>query len=272
MDFDITKHWDELTNLVVKFGTQLVTAIIVLIVGFWLIKRFSKLLKKIMVKREVDESLIPFVRSVVSIILKVVLLITVVGILGIETTSFIAVLGSAGLAIGLALQGSLANFAGGVLILTIKPFSKGDFIDASGTMGTVEQINIFNTVLKTPNNQKIYVPNGSLAGSVITNYSQEDTRRLVLTIGISYEDDIKKAKQILSDLVAQNEVFLKDPSPFIGVGALADSSVNLECKLWVPSAEYWNMYYKFQEDAKYALEAGGITIPFPQRDVHMIKD
>lgn len=270
-ELDIDQVSEQLYQLSVTIGTRLIAAILVLVVGLWIINRVSSFFKGIMQKREMDESLIPFLKGIINITLKVVLAITVIGVLGIETTSFIAVLGSAGLAIGLALQGSLANFAGGVIILTLKPFFKGEFIEGAGQSGTVQSINILNTELKTPNGQIVYVPNSQLASTSIINYSREENRRLVITYGISYGDDIKKAKEIIQGVLQKAEGILEDPAPVIGVSDLGDSSVDIEIKIWVPRAVYWDLFYSLREEVKYALEAGGCIIPFPQRDVHLYK-
>ena len=202
-------------ELILIYGGKILLAILVLVVGLWLIGRFLHMLNTIMVKREMDLSLQPFVRSVLGIILKIVLIISVISLLGVETTSFIAVLGSVGLAIGLALQGSLSNFAGGVIILTVKPFKVGDYISALGQGGTVSSISILTTILKTPDNQVVYVPNGKLAADVIINYSEEPTRRLVLTFGIHYDDNISKAKELINAIVASEARILTDNRPLL---------------------------------------------------------
>lgn len=271
-EFDIETVYNTISKYAVDFGFNLLAAILLLLVGLWVIKRMVKGIKKLMIKRQMDESLIPFLGAIIGITLKIVLIISVVGVLGVQTSSFIAIIGSAGLAIGLALQGSLSNFAGGVLLLTLRPINKGDFIQTSNASGTVHLINIFNTVLKTPNNQVVYVPNGQLANSVITNYSQESTRRLVLTFGISYKDDIKKAKEVVQQIIENTEEILPDPEPFIGVSALADSSVNIEIKVWVANEHYWPQLYGLQERVKYAFDENNISIPFPQRDVHVFNN
>jgi len=207
--------------------------------------------------------------GLISVILKVMLIISVASMIGIQMTSFIAVLGAAGLAVGLALQGSLANFAGGVLILFFKPYKIGDFIDASGFMGSVKEIQIFNTILKTPDNKTIIIPNGTLSNASITNFSTEETRRVDMTFGIGYSDDIQKAKNILESLLKNDSRVLNDPAYMIVVSELADSSVNLVVRAWCNSADYWNIYFSMQERVKLEFDKQGISIPFPQRDVHV---
>lgn len=265
---EFTTYILDARELIILFASHLVLAIIILVAGLWLIGKVLKLMIGMMEKKEVDESLQPFLRSVVTITLKIILIISVISILGVPTTSFIALLGSAGLAIGLALQGSLANFAGGILILTIKPFKKGDFISAQGESGTVFQISIFNTILKTPNNQIVYIPNGKLAGSTITNFSTEATRRLVNEWGIGYNDDIPKAKAVLSQIIDADERILKDPAPSIVVTALGDSAVNITSRVWCTNGDYWAVNFELHEKVKMTFDSEDITIPFPQRDVH----
>ncbi len=263
----------ELEKLVVVYGVQyglnLLQSILILVVGFWLIGKFIDLVGKLMQKRGVDESLQPFLKSLLSIGLKVIVILSVISILGVPTASFLAVLGSAGLAIGLALQGSLSNFAGGVLLLTVKPFRKGDFISTMGVTGTVNLINLLNTVLKTPDNQTIFIPNGQLAGATITNFSVEPTRRLVMEFGIHYDDDIKTAKEIIETQVKADERILAEPAPQIVVISWGESSINISTRIWVKREDYWAVNFHFHERIKYEFDAAGITIPFPQRDLHI---
>lgn len=268
-NLDVDLLATDFAQLLITFGTAILIALIVLVVGWIVIKWLVSVVDKIMQRRSVDVSLRPFLKSILSIVLKIVLIITVIGIVGIETTSFIAVIGSAGLAIGLALQGSLANFAGGVLILTVKPFRVGDFIEAQGKSGTVTEIKILNTTLTTPQNQVVFIPNGKLAADVITNYNINDTRRLDLVFGIGYDDDILKAKKIISDIISSENRVLEDPIAVIGVEELADSSVNIKVKLWCHRLDYWDLMYDLIERVKLAFDSNDITIPYPQRDVHM---
>lgn len=266
---DLSVYVDQLRDVVLIYGIQLVLSIVFLLVGWWGVTRLNHLIGALMVKRGVDESLQPFLQSIISIALKVVLILSVISQLGVPTASFLAVLGSAGLAIGLALQGSLSNFAGGVLILTVKPFRKGDFIQAMSVSGTVHLIHLLNTVLKTPDGQLIFIPNGQLAGATITNFSAEPTRRLVINFGISYGDDIAKAKAIIKQEVEADERVLKDPEPSIVVNALGDHAVNIAMRVWTPTDVYWAVNFDLHEKIKNHFDRENITIPFPQRDIHV---
>ena len=253
----------------VDYGLKLLQSVLILIIGFWIAKKLVEILGALMVKRGVDESLQPFLKSIISIGFKVIVLLCVVQVLGVPAASFLAVLGSAGLAIGLALQGSLSNFAGGVLILTVKPFRKGDFISTMGVSGTVHLINLLNTVLKTPDNQTIFIPNGQLAGATVTNFSVEPNRRLVMEFGIHYKDDIQSAKAIIEEVVKADERVLEEPAPQIVVISWGESSVNISTRIWVKKEDYWAVNFYMHEKIKYEFDAAGITIPFPQRDVHV---
>ncbi len=256
-------------ELIMSYGPKLVLAIIVLLIGLWLIKILVKAFKKVLENAGMDVSLQKFLTSLVSILLKALLIISVASMVGIATTSFIAILGAAGLAIGLALQGSLANFAGGVLILIFKPFKVGDFINAQGHAGTVHAIQVFNTTLKTPDNKTIIIPNGALSNGSIINFSTESQRRIDMTFGISYTDDIKKAKDILNRLVESDNRILKDPFPAIVVSELADSAVNFAVRVWCNAPDYWNIYFDMHENVKLAFDKDRISIPFPQQDIHV---
>lgn len=258
-------------QLVIQYAPKFILAIIVLVVGWKIIGWFVKKLGRRMTKRKMDASLKHFLESLIGILLKVMLVISVAAMIGIETTSFIAVLGAAGLAIGLALQGSLANFAGGALILTLKPFEVGDFIKAQGELGTVKKIEIFNTYINTPDNQVVVIPNGILSNGVITNYSKEDTRRIDLTFGIGYDDDANKAKKILQKIADKHKAVLKDPEHFIRVTELADSSVNISFRVWTKSADWWGTRIDILEEAKSEFDKNEISIPYPQMDLHMQK-
>lgn len=259
-------------ELVMEYGPKLILAIVVLIIGMWIIKGIKKLITKAMDKGKVDVSLQRFLISLIIITFKVLLLISVASMVGIATTSFVAILGAATFAVGLALQGSLSNFAGGVLILLLKPFKVGDVIEAQGFVGKVDAIQIFNTTVKTFDNKMIYIPNGSLSNGNITNYSQEPIRRVDMTFGIGYGDDIKKAKDVLAKIVAADSRILKDPAPLIAVSNLGDSSVDFAVKVWCDTAEYWNVYFDMQENVKITFDKEGISIPFPQTDVHFFKE
>ena len=260
---------DNVVEMAWEYGPQLLMAIVVLIIGMWIVNRVVRLTSKGMEKASVEPTLARFLGSLVSVGLKALLLISVASMIGIETTSFIAILGAAGLAIGLALQGSLGNFAGGVLVLLFKPFKVGDFIDAQGVAGTVSEIQIFNTIIKTPDNKVIIVPNGAVSNGVITNFSKEATRRVDFVFGIGYGDDIKKAKEVIARLVDADERAMKDPAPTIVVSELADSSVNISCRVWVNASDYWGVFFDLTENVKLTFDAEGISIPFPQQDVHM---
>ncbi len=268
----LEQYWDSAQDLMIQFGGKFVLAIVLLIVGFWIINRFTSFLSKIMKKREMDESLRPFLTRLMNITLKVMVLIPIIGILGVATSSFLAILGSAGLAIGLALQGSLSNFAGGVILLTVKPFEKGHFIKAAGEMGTVYRIGIFNTVLHSPDNQEVYIPNGQLAASTIVNFSSQDTRRLVIDASIGYEDDISKAKKVITDIIAANSMILNEPEPQVVVLSMADSAVIISLRVWVNNPEYWTVFFDLQEKIKVTFDKEGINIPFPQTTLSFNKE
>lgn len=268
----IDKYLNQIVDLILIYGGRLLLAIIVLIVGLWLVKRFVTIIGKGLDKRNVDPSLKPFLKSILGALLKIMLFISVAGMVGVEMTSFIAVLGAAGLAVGLALQGSLSNFAGGVLILLLKPFKVGDFIEGAGHAGTVHEIQIFYTYLTNPSNQEIIIPNGKLSNDSVKNYSFHATRRMDMTYGISYADDIDKAKAILWQLVEAEERFMEDPAKQIFVEALADSSVNFKVRVWTKNSDYWDIFNNFSEKVKKAFDAAGVSIPFPQRDVHFYNE
>jgi small conductance mechanosensitive channel len=257
---------------VATYAPKLVLAIITLIIGLWVIGALKRVLVRSMEKKEVDSSLRGFLSAMFSVILKVLLIISVISMVGIETTSFIAILGAAGLAVGLALQGSLANFAGGVLILILRPFKVGDYIESMGHAGSVTNIQVFHTEMKTPDNKTIILPNGPVANGDIVNYSTEATRRIDFSFGIGYSDDISKAKEILNKIIAADDRVLKDPAPFVAVGELADSSVNITTRVWCKKELYWDIYFEMFEKVKSEFDANGISIPFPQTDVHLFNE
>lgn len=256
-------------DAILSFLPSVVAALVILILGLWLTKIITSKVRNVMNKREIEPGLISFTTSILSVALKVLLFIVVISKLGVETTSFAAVLAAAGLAIGLALQGSLANFAGGVLIILLKPFRVGDFIEGQGEMGTVTEISIFYTYITTPNNQRIVIPNGQLSNNKVTNYSFEPKRRDVVSVGISYDSDIKKAREVLLDILNKDERTLKDPAPVVFVSGLGDNSVDLSVRFWVNSSDFWGLHFDFIEKLKIELEANGVSFPFPQRDVHL---
>ena len=264
-------YLDKLVELLIAWGPKVVLAIVLLVVGIIIINRLVKVMRRLMTKRNVDPTLIPFLANIVSILLKAMLIISVVDIVGVKTTSFVAVLGALGLAVGLALQGSLGNFAGGVLIILFKPYKVGDYIQAQGEAGTVKTIQIFNTVLSTPDNVVITIPNGAMSSGSITNYSAQDTRRLDLVYGISYSDDLEKAKDILKEMAGADTRLLKDPEPFVAVKELADSSVNLLVRIWCKKEDYWDIHFDWQNNVKLRFDKEGLTFPFPQREVTMVR-
>ena len=263
---------EEIMNFVMTLGPKLLAAIATLIVGLWFVKMIVKGSVKMLKRSSVDDALVSFLKSLISILLKVMVYITALGMLGIQMTSFIAVLGAAGLAVGLALQGSLSNFAGGVLILFFKPFKVGDFIERGSESGTVERIDILHTVLRTPNNQLVVIPNGQLANSPITNYSAEETRRAVFPIGVSYDSDVKKAREVILNVLSSDERILNDPAPMVVLTNLGDSSLDLSARAWTKTENYWGFFWDNLEKIKEELDKEGIEMPFPQRDVHLIKE
>ncbi len=253
------------------YAPKVVGALLVLIIGLWVISLITKGFGRMMKKQDTDPSLQGFLKSMVSILLKVLLFISVMSMMGIAATSFIAILGAAGLAVGLALQGTLQNFAGGVIILLFKPYTVGDFIEGAGHMGTVKEIKIFTTILNTPDNKIIIIPNAQLSNSSLTNFSAMDTRRVDFTFGIGYGDDYDKAKKTLLDLINADERIMKDPEPFIALSELADSSVNIVVRVWAKGADYWGIYFDMNEKVYKTFTQAGLNIPFPQMDVHLIK-
>lgn len=266
---------EELTALAIELAVayvpKVLLALVTLIVGLWIIKRIGNLFERLMDARDSDPTLKKFIHSLTDILFKALLFVSVASMVGIETTSFVAILGAAGLAVGLALQGSLSNFAGGVLILIFKPYKVGDVIEAAGVIGCVKEIQIFNTILNTPDNKRIIIPNGVLSNGTLTNYSAEPTRRVDLVFGIGYGDDLLKAKDVLKQLVEADGRILEDPGYEIYVKELADSSVNFVVRAWVNAADYWGFYFAMQERVKLRFDEEGISIPFPQQDVHVFQ-
>lgn len=269
---EASKYTQMAIDLAISWGPKVIAAIVTLIIGLWIIGMITRGIGKTMKKRDVDASLQPFLKGLISAVLKVMLFISVIGMVGIEATSFVAVLGAAGLAVGLALQGTLQNFAGGVIILLIKPFKVGDWIDTPSHSGTVHAIQIFHTILKTPDMKTIIIPNGPLANSSLTNYSTEPRRRLDLTVGVGYGDSTQKTRETLMELINADERILKDPEPFIAVAELADSSVNFTVRLWVEATNYWPLKFDMNERIYNKFNEVGLNIPFPQMDVHVHKD
>ena len=270
IDIDIEKIIELLTELTINYGTNLIGAVAVWIIGGYVIKFLINGFGRLLDKRVVDESLKPFLKGIVSAMMKALLVVTVLTMLGVEMTSFVAIIGAAGLAIGMALSGSLQNFAGGVIILLFKPFKVGDLIDAQGHKGTVHEIQIFNTILKTVDNKTVIIPNGGLSNSSMVNYSTQSLRRVDWTFGIAYGDDSDKAKEVLYRLVKADERVLSEPEDvFVGLVSLGDSSVNFTVRAWVNSPDYWGVFFRMNEEVYKTFGKEGLNIPFPQMDVHV---
>ena len=271
LNFLDEKFIDKLTTMGFEWGVNISLAIIIFIIGRIIVSIVGRVTERVLVKAKVDPLLVEFITGIVKTILLVFVIIAALEKVGVQTTSLVAVLGAAGLAIGLALQGSLQNFASGVLLIVLRPFAVGHFVEVAGVNGVVERVTLFSTVLRTGDNREVTVPNGSIYGNVITNFSARDTRRVDMTFGIGYEDDVQKAKAILADLLANDERVLKDPAPLIAVGQLADSSVNIVVRPWVKTADYWPLNFDMQERVKAAFDEAGISIPYPQMDIHTKK-
>jgi small conductance mechanosensitive channel len=272
---DLGFDWSEVIAMLkttgIEFAINLVTAIAIFYFGRMVVGLLMRGVKKMMQAQEVDVTLQTFVANLVRMVLLTFVIIAAISALGIQTTSFIAILGAAGLAIGLALQGSLSNFASGVLIVLFRPYKVGDFVEAAGISGVVEEVQILTTVLKTGDNKKVIVPNGQIMDSVITNYSANERRRVDMVVGVSYDDDLDKVRSTLEQLVAADERILDDPACTIAVSALADSSVNFVVRPWVESADYWGVTFDLTEAIKKRFDKEGISFPFPQQDVHLYK-
>ena len=266
---DLSNLSAKVYELLTVYGIKVLAAIVIFIVGRWIAKGFRKLVRKVMDNRKIDPTIVGFVGNLTYILLLTFFVVAALGQLGIQTTSFIAILGAAGLAIGLALQGSLANFAAGFLMIIFRPFKVGDYIEGAGTAGTVEQIQIFTTQLKTPDNKTVIIPNSKLTADNIVNYTAKGTRRMDMIVGIGYESDIDKAREILEELVTNDDRVLKDPPHTIAVAELADSSVNFVVRPWVNVPDYWSLWFDLTELVKKRFDEAGISIPFPQRDVHV---
>jgi small conductance mechanosensitive channel len=267
----MTDFVDMAQQVIAAYGLKIVAAIVIFIIGKWLSGVLSRAVGKAMSRTGTDEMLVKFVVNLAYAGLLAFVILAALAQLGIQTTSFIAVLGAAGLAIGLALQGSLSNFAAGVMLIAFRPFKVGDYIEAAGTAGVVEEILIFSTKLKSPDNKQLYVPNGSILSGTIVNYSAKDQRRVDLVFGCGYGDDIKKAKVLLEEIVKDNALVLSDPAPTVGVLALGESSVDFAVRPWVNTADYWDAHFQITEAVKQRFDEAGLSIPFPQRDVHVIK-
>ena len=265
-------YYDKIVDLVLFYGPKLIGAILVWIIGSIVIKTIVKTFEKLLNKRDIDVSLKPFLKGIVSSLLKVMLVISVLGMLGIEMTSFVAILGAAGLAVGMALSGTLQNFAGGVMILIFKPFKNGDVIEAQGHVGSVSEIQIFNTILKTPDNKTIIIPNGGLSNGSMVNYSSEERRRVDWSFGIAYGDDSSKAKEVMLKIMQDDNRILNDPDgPFVAVSELGDSSVNFAVRAWVKGEDYWAVFFDMNEKIYNTFGKEGLNIPYPTMDVNVIK-
>lgn len=269
---EIEKAMELVTLWVTTYSVKLVAAILILVIGKWLARKLSNLVSALMEKNKVDLTLVRFIHSILYYTLLVVVVIAAAGQLGINTASFLTIMGAAGLAVGLALKDSLSNFASGVMLILFRPYRVNDFVDIGGTAGKVVSISLFTTELNTADNKRVIVPNSRITSNIITNVTANETRRVDLVFGISYEDDIGKARQILHDLVSQDERVLKEPECRIAVSELANSSVNFIVRPWVKAGDYWDLYYDLTEKVKLAFDAQGITIPYPQQDVHLYKE
>jgi small conductance mechanosensitive channel len=257
---DFSRYTRQIASYVVLYGMKVLVALLILVIGLWLIKRVTNLLFKLMEKRGVDPSLVPFLHNLADIALKILLLVVVISQIGIEATSFLAILGSAGIAIGLALQGSLSNFAGGVLLLTVRPFRVGDFIEAQGQSGKVHEINIFNTVIKTGDNKTIFIPNGPLASGTIVNYDLEETRRVDMKFTIAHNSDVAKARKILHEIAGRDLRILKEAEPKVAVAEMNVEGVAVLLRVWTNHADYWDVYYAMQEQVKEEFGKAGISL------------
>lgn len=266
---ELNLNTDAILEQVILYAPKVLGAILILVVGLWVVKMVSKVIGKLIRNSVVDDSLEGFLISLISILLKIMVYISAIGMLGIEMTSFIAILGAAGLAVGMALSGTLQNFAGGVMILLFKPFKVGDYIDAQGHSGSVKEIQIFVTQLATPDNKTIFIPNGPLANGSLINFSAQETRRVDWTFGIGYGDDIDTAYKVIGDLLAADDRILKDPEPFMALSELADSSVNITVRVWANAADYWAVFFRMNEEVYKNFDKHGLSIPFPQTDVHI---
>ncbi len=266
---DVNKIIEKATDIALTYGPKLVMAIVTLIVGLWIIKMVKKGIVKVLDRTNLDSSIKPYLAGMLATLLKVLLIITVAGMIGIQTTSFIAILGAAGLAVGMALQGSLANFAGGILILLFKPIKVGDYIQAQGFEGVVKEIQIFVTVLTTLDNQTVYLPNGALGNGPIQNLTVEENRRVDMTFGVSYDDDLDKTRSVIKAVLDKNAKILKTPAADILVSEHGDSSVNFAVRPWCKTADYWDVYFYCHEEIKKAFDREKISIPYPHSEVFM---
>lgn len=267
----VDKYMHKAIELAMEYGPKIILAFVVLFVGLKIISSFTKILGRILDARHIDVTLRPFIIDLSNWLLKAVLFISVASMVGIETTSFVALIGAAGLAVGLALQGTLANFAGGVLILLFKPYVVGDLVDMQGFLGNVQEIDIFVTKLITPENKLVIIPNGAIANGSLTNFSARGELRVDMVVGVSYNSDLKKSKEVLMKVLTDHPKVLKNPAPLVAVNELADSSVNFVVRPHAMVEDYWDVRFDILEQSKIALDEAGIEIPFPQRDVHLFE-
>jgi len=267
---EASQLWMQVQDVVAAWGLKVIAAVAIFVVGRWIAKLIRRIVRRVMEKAEVEPIIIGFVSSMAYIALLAFVVIAALGQLGIQTTSFIAILGAAGLAIGLALQGSLANFAAGFLMIIFRPFKVGDFIEGAGVAGVVQNIQIFTTTLNTPDNKTIIIPNAKLSGDNIINYSAQETRRVDMTVGVAYDADLAHVKNVLNDIIGKDERILADPEPQVAVAELADNSVNFVVRVWTNTADYWGVMFDTTETIKNRFDKEGIGIPFPQRDIHIV--
>jgi small conductance mechanosensitive channel len=267
----VNNYLEKITDFAIEYAPKLLGGVIVLIIGLWVTKLITKGVGKSLEKSNIDQSLVPFLRSLTNIILKALVGITVMGMIGIEMTSFVAIIGAAGLAVGMALSGTLQNFAGGVIILVLKPFKIGDFIEAQNFTGTIKEISIFSTLLNTPDKKLVIIPNGALSTGAIINYSAENLRRVDWTFGIAYGDNVEDFKRAMNTFINEDERILKEPEVFMGLSALADSSVNFVVRVWVDGPDYWGVFFDMNEKVYTKFADYNLNIPFPQMDVHVRK-
>jgi small conductance mechanosensitive channel len=278
MDLDLNGQVDHLVKasqawlpMVMQYGSKVLLALVVLLVGWWLINKLTTKVGALLAYRQVDLALQGFISSLANIILKILLIVSVASMIGVETTSFVAAIGAAGLAIGLALQGSLANFAGGVLILLFRPFRIGDWIEAQGVSGTVDSIQIFHTILRTGDNKTVILPNGNLSNGIITNTNRQPTRKVVFDVGVDYDADLQKARQVLLDLAKDPRV-MEDPAPQAVISTLGDSSITVSLRIWTKTSDYWDVMFMLNAEARDRLKAENIDIPFPQRVIRVVQE
>lgn len=255
-----------------EYALSLVMAIVIFVAGRWVAKLIASLFKKVLLRSKVDDILVNFLTGIVQTGLLLFVLVAALSQLGVDTTSLVALIGAAGIAVGLALKDSLQNFASGVMLILFRPFKAGDFVDAGGVMGIVESITVFSTTMRTGDNKEVIIPNGAIYGGTITNFSARETRRVDMVFGIGYDSDLLKAKTLLSEMIDADDRVLKEPEPVVAVGELADSSVNIIVRPWVNSADYWGLYWDMQERVKLRFDDEGISIPYPQMDVHVTRE